>query len=118
MATTTVPITKDATVMSNGWSSGFDQHHPIGLWPAGYLTRALLYAPINFSGMTGINSAALYLRAHEAAGVSHVIGDALSNLVIRRKTTDWPETADHGENSWGSGRGLTWDHVNNYYTTA
>lgn len=119
MATTTVTVSKDASVMSNNWASGFDNHHPIGYWPAGYLTRALLYAPLNFAGMTAINEARLYLRAHEVAGVSHVVGDSTSNLHIRRKTADWSETANHGENSWGSGRGLDWaTHVNGNYTAS
>lgn len=117
MATRTFTVTKDATVMSNGWASGFDLHHPIGLWPAGFLTRALLYAPVSFAGMTGINSALLYMRAHEVAGVSHVVGDGTQNMHIRRKTVDWPETANHGENSWGSGRGLTWADVTSGWTT-
>ena len=80
MATKTVTVTKDATVTSGDLASGYDNHHPIGLWPAGLLTRALLYAPVSFSGMTGINEARLYLRAHEVGGTSHVIGDSTSDI--------------------------------------
>lgn len=98
--------------MSDGAATGYDDHHPIGKWPAGFVTRSLLYFPISFSGMVSITSATLHLRVFDTAGVRHAgQGSSSASLEIRRKTSSWPETSNHGENSWGTGRGLDWGDV-------
>lgn len=110
-STGTWRITKDGTgVVSGGggqWNGG-DQHHPIGKWDPGtglsWVTRALLYAPINFSGMTSIVSAQLYIHKH-LASPWHASGNGDNTFEIGRLTADWSEssfgTSGGGENLWG-----------------
>lgn len=100
MATATFTVTKqymaDTGTYGGGAANPGDVHIPIGKWDPGtglgWVTRALLYAPINFSGMTGINSAYLVLRAHTAPGW-HANGSGTKSLRVRRKSGDWSETS-------------------------
>lgn len=85
-----------------------DLHIPLGKWPAnGWITRAILYAPISFSGITNINFARLYLNVHAADGTGHVNGTGSNNITIRRTTASWGETyggtSSAIDETWGGG---------------
>lgn len=102
MATKTYNVTKqymadNKTGGGSGAANPGDLHIPIGRWDAGtglpWQGRALLYAPVSFSGMTSINSARLYLRAHAPSSGWHAKGTTTATLNARRKTADWSETS-------------------------
>lgn len=120
MAVTTFGVTKQMMVdYLTGAANPGDLHIPIGKWSANaYRGRALLYAPVSFSGMTSINSATLWLHAHApAGGPFHGRGTLDANIYADRKTADWSETS-HGQSDavdelWG-GNGaylVTGDYV-------
>lgn len=104
MATKTFTVTKQfmADTVSGNANSG-DLHVVIGAWAANsYVTRANLYAPVSFSGMTGINSARLYLRANAPASGFHAKGTSTADINARRKTADWSEAnTSVSEFGWG-----------------
>jgi hypothetical protein len=121
MATSTFNISKQYMADSlAGSANPGDSHIPIGKWAAGtglnWVGRALLYAPISFSGMAGINEARLYLYQHTAAGY-HAKGTGTVSVDTRRKTADWSETSGGTSSSvdenW-TGNGETYVN-NNYY---
>ena len=112
MPTTTFTVTKDATAVYTGGGGQFnggDNHHPVGKWDPGtglsWNTRALVYAPVSFSGMTAINEARLYFYAHIPGSGWHANGSGTNSFGTRRKTVDWSETScgtsGGGENNWG-----------------
>jgi hypothetical protein len=114
MATKTFTVTKQmmAAVGSDSFGGGTanpgDDHIPIGRWAAGtglsWVTRAALYAPVSFTGMTGINAARLYLYQHTAAGF-HAKGSGTKGVTPYRKTSDWSEssagTSTANDEVWG-----------------
>lgn len=112
MATKNFNITKqymaDTGAFGGGAANPGDQHLPIGKWASGtgltWVTRAVLYAPISFSGMSAINSARLYMIVHTAAGF-HAKGTGTNSIAKRRKTSDWSETSYGASSSvdetWG-----------------
>jgi len=98
MATKTFTVSKQYMADIYGGSANpGDLHIPIGRWDPGtglsWTTRALLYAPVSFSGMTAITEARLYLRAHVPSSGWHAKGTLTSNLQARQKTADWSETS-------------------------
>jgi hypothetical protein len=101
MALATFYASKDASVYepNDGWS-GWDAHHPVGLGSGKY--RSFVYFPISFTGMTNINSATLYLRAHRAGSGNHVFGDGSVSrtLYVRRNIYDFGEGTNRGEGVW------------------
>lgn len=109
MATKTFTVTKQymADVSANTANPG-DDHIPLGNWSAAssFTTRANLYAPVSFTGMTAINEARLYLYQHTAAGY-HTKGSGTVGLYAYRKTVDWSETSGGASSSidetWGTG---------------
>lgn len=119
MATRTIYTTKDASMYqpNDGWS-GWDDHHPVGLGSGKY--RSLIYFPISFTGMTGITSATLYLRAHRGASGNHVLGDTSSARTIRvaRMTSDWGEGSDRGESLWSSAESWGWNNRATAFTSS
>lgn len=125
MSTATFTVTKDGTAVytgGNGEWNGGDQHHPVGKWDPGtgltWATRALLYAPVSFTGMVSITSAYLKIYAHIPASGWHANGSGTNSFVVRRKTADWAEnsfgTSGGGENLWG-GNGTADTFVGAYY---
>lgn len=100
MPTATFNVTKqymaDTGPNGGGAANPGDSHVPLGKWDPGtglgWVTRALMYAPISFAGMTGINAAYIVLKAHTAAGW-HANGSGNKNIRTRRKTGDWSETS-------------------------
>jgi hypothetical protein len=117
MASTQIFCTKDASAHqeSNGWS-GWDDHHPVGTAANNNTWRCFLYFPISFTGWTGINSATLWLRGHESAGLSHIISNQTRSMVINRMTADWGEGTDRGENVWSTNELWTWNNRANAYS--
>ena len=115
MATATFTATKDASALNSndGWS-GWDNHHPVGESSGGNRYRSFVYFPINFSGMTTVTAARLFLRAHRAGSGNHVLGSASGgptrNLAVCRMTKDWGEGTDRGETLWSSQE--TWGYNN------
>jgi hypothetical protein len=108
--TKTLPVVYNAS----GQNNPGDLHLPIGLWDPGtglgWLTRALLYAPVSFAGMTSITEARLYLYQHTASGW-HAKGSGSVSLDTRRKTVDWSESSGGDstgtDETWGgSGESL------------
>lgn len=126
MATKTFTVTKQmmSTQTSSGTGGGAanpgDLHIPLGRWAPGtglsWTSRALLYAPVSFSGMTSINEARLYLYAHTDAGF-HARGDGgNAGLNARLKTTSWTEssagTSTAVDEIWGgNGASLVQDNI-------
>lgn len=119
MATASWTVTKQmmGDINASGDANPGDLHIPIGYWSAGtgYATRAALYAPISFAGMTGINEARLYLRANAPSSGYHTKGTSTASIYALRKTADWSETSHGGsaavDELWGAdGRIVT----NNY----
>lgn len=107
MATKTFKITKQMMSATSGPANPGDFHIPIGYWAAGtgWATRAALYAPMSFSGMTKVKEARLYLRAHAPTSGYHTKGTSTATIHARRKTADWNETS-HGSTAaideiWG-----------------
>lgn len=100
MATNTWTVSKqymaDTGTFGGGAANPGDSHIPIGKWDPGtglsWITRACLYAPVSFSGMTSINSARLYFYTHTASGW-HANGTGTKGYSVRRKTADWSETS-------------------------
>lgn len=121
MPTNTWNVTKqyiaDTGTFGGGAANPGDLHIPLGKWDPGtglaWVTRAVLYAPINFSGMTGITSAFLKLRTHTASGW-HANGSGTNSITIRRRTATWSETSGGASSSvdelWGGdGRSIVVD---------
>lgn len=96
MATKEVNVTKQMMAVANGGQANpGDLHIPIGRWTAlSWNGRALLYAPISFSGMTSINEARLYLKAHAPGSGWHAKGTSSGTVRVRRKTASWSETSN------------------------
>lgn len=122
MATKTFNITKDATfVKSYGYFNGGDQHHPVGKWDPttglDWISRALLYAPVSFTGMTTITEARLHAFKHTSS-VHHAKGTGTVTFHIGRVTKSWGEssfgTSGGGENQWGGSGAtvMTTEHTN------
>lgn len=86
----------DTGTYGGGAANPGDSHIPIGKWDPGtgltWQTRALLYAPVSFSGMSSITAARLYLYTHTADGW-HANGSGSKPFVCKRKTADWSETS-------------------------
>lgn len=106
MATYGWTVSKQMMSATSGPANPGDLHIPLGLWAAGtgWNGRAVLYAPINFTGMTSINQAILYMAGHGAAGY-HANGGGVTEVLAYRKLTDWSE-GSHGQSSavdevWG-----------------
>jgi hypothetical protein len=113
MAVATFTSTKDASAVrqatSNGWS-GWDKHHPVGESASGNRFRSFVYFPINFSGMSSIQSATMYMRGHKN---THVLGTNLGpdrEVAIHRMVKDWGEGTNRGDSAWSSNE--TWDYEN------
>lgn len=113
MATKTFSVNECLPAIYSGGSgvNAGDAHMPIGEWAAGltgWNTRALLKAPISFSGMTGINAARLYYYQHTAASW-HAKGSGFVTVGTRRKTADWSEASGSGgtgtDEVWGGSSG-------------
>lgn len=112
MPTATFTCSKDASALSTGASnwSGWDDHHPVGLWAAGFLSRAFLYFPFSKAGMVALTGARLKLRAtdfHVGASTNSV------RVQARRMTSDWGEGSNNGENLW-SNEDWGWGVADNY----
>lgn len=92
----TLPVNYAADSGGDGSANPGDSHLPIGKWDPGtgltWSGRALFKAPINFAGMTAINEARLYFRAHWTAGW-HAHGTSVASLHAARKTADWNEAS-------------------------
>lgn len=109
MATNSWYITKQmiADIYSGAANPG-DSHIVIGPWAAtSYVTRAALYAPIDFTGMIYINEARLYMAANEPASGFHVKGANEATFYAARKATDFSEQSHGGsgavgEFNWGN----------------
>lgn len=101
MATKTFTVSKQmmSCVGSGSFGGGAanpgDLHIPIGRWNAGtgltWVSRATLYAPVSFSGMSAINAARLYFYQHTASGF-HAKGSGTKGVTPYRKTSDWSES--------------------------
>lgn len=119
MATATWTVTKQmiTTMTTVGTGGGAanpgDLHVPLGRWHTGtglsWTSRALMYAPVSFSGMTAINEARLYFRSHTSAGFHARGNGGNSGLNARLKTTAWTETSHGGsaavDELWGNNGG-------------
>lgn len=122
MATKTFEVTKQYMASANtGDANPGDLHIPLGRWTAlAWNGRACLYAPINFSGMTAITSAKLWLRAHAPGSGWHAKGTQTEGIRIHRKTSDWSETSGGTSSSvdelWGGDGSAIVN--NNYKSTA
>lgn len=115
-------VSKQMMSALSGPANPGDAHIPLGIWAAGtgWLGRATLYAPINFTGMTSINQAILYMAGHGAAGY-HANGGGVTEILAYRKTVDWSETS-HGQSAavdevWGGdGSSVVRDYIADHIT--
>lgn len=126
MSTNQWNVTKQMMAQGNAAAANpGDLHVPIGRWdPDTGLTwngRALMYAPVSFTGMTAINEARLYLKAHVPSSGWHAKGTTTTYIQGYRKTADWSETSHGGsaavDELWGSnGQALVTANYANFVT--
>lgn len=124
MATKTINCTKDAVMGKqtsggsfSGWN-GKDNHLQIGA-TSNYKWRSVVYFPIDFTGMTGINSATLHLTTSTTSSHHQPQLSAPTSLLVRRMTSDWGEgSTDPGEGNLTSSLSWDWDNRYDKYTTS
>jgi len=111
----------DTGVYGGGAANPGDMHMPIGKWDPGtglaWVTRAIVWAPISFAGMTSINFGRLYFFQHTASGW-HANGSGAQLMRFRRRTVDWSETSGGTSSAvdelWGgNGASIVVDYTQN-----
>ena len=102
MPTKTFPISKDTLLAKSGSTAlggGADPHLPVGYW-SGYNFRAALQFALDWTGVTAITSARLYLRT---TGQTHVAFGSDPDILIDRLTGSFSENSAKGSADGGSG---------------
>jgi hypothetical protein len=122
--TAEIYASKDACALKelNAWS-GSDKHLPVGHEDSlGYTYRSMVYFPISWTGMTGITSARMYLRAHRSSGGgNHVYSDDSTTnrtLGVYRSTSNWGEGSTLTEPNMSTTQDWNWNNTAGDYDTA
>lgn len=120
MATKTFAISADSIVVQNpsggSLGAGKDYHLWAG-YSSSYLSRILLQFTCDFTGMTAISSAVLYLRTTRASDGTlggYARGThgsyASGTLYAERNTTSWAEGSYGNDEVWYLGNTVNWSN--------
>ena len=113
MATKNFTISKDASVVytSSGQNlgQGAGDNVAVGyISSTGWLLRGLMEFNLDFSGVTAITSATLYVQAYYRPGQNNTIWEMGSGMDIYRNTSAWSEGTRGADGVWYSTNAVTW----------
>jgi len=122
MATKNFTISKDASVVytSSGQNlgQGAGDNVAVGyISSTGWLMRGLMEFNLDFSGVTAITSATLYVQAYNRPGQNNTIWEMGSGMDIYRNTSAWSEGTRGADGVWYSTNAVTWANKPAYTST-
>jgi hypothetical protein len=122
MATKNFTISKDASVVYTGSGQNLGQgagdNVAVGyISSTGWLLRGLMEFNLDFSGVTAITSATLYVQAYNRPGQNNTIWEMGSGMDIYRNTSAWSEGTRGADGVWYSTNAVTWANKPAYTST-
>jgi hypothetical protein len=122
MATKNFTVSKDASVVltstSQNLGQGAGDNVAVGYEPStGWKMRGLMEFNLDFTGVTAITSATLYVQAYQRSGFIQLAWEMGSGMDIYRNTASWSEGNKGADGIWYSTNAVTWSNKPAYTST-